>query len=85
MGLWPLEIFLLLQCGNRLSTAESDVYRRQILTSKVNHRTVIIKLNKVTLTRVSVYNHSIITPGLSSELSYHIYEIQGLFQEEKNS
>ena len=40
MGLRPLEIFLLLQCGDRLWWAESDVYRRQILTTKVDPRAV---------------------------------------------
>ena len=34
MGLWPLEIFKFFQCGDRLYTSESDVCRRQILTSK---------------------------------------------------
>ena len=40
MGLRPLEIFLLLQCGYRLQSSESDVYRRQILMTKVDPRTV---------------------------------------------
>ena len=35
MGLRPLEIFSLLQGGDRLWSSESDVYRRQILTTKV--------------------------------------------------
>ena len=43
MGLRPLEIFLLLQCGDRLQSSESDVYRRQILTTKVDPRTVRVK------------------------------------------
>ena len=34
------KIFLLLQCEDRLWSSESDVYRRQILTSKVDHRAV---------------------------------------------
>ena len=34
MGLRPLEIFSFFQCGDRLYTSESDVYRRQILTYK---------------------------------------------------
>ena len=38
MGLRPLEICLLLQRGDRLYTSESDVYRRQILTYKVDPR-----------------------------------------------
>ena len=36
-GLRPLWIFLILKCGQRLYTSESDVYRRQILTSKVDY------------------------------------------------
>ena len=40
MGLRPLEIFVLLQCADRLWASESDVYRRQILTTKVDPRTV---------------------------------------------
>ena len=47
MGLQQLEIFSLLQCGERLKMSESDVYRRQILTTKVDPRAV----------RVQVYNH----------------------------
>ena len=43
MGLRPLHIFLVLQCGDRLQTSESDVYKRQILTSKVDLRTVRAK------------------------------------------
>ena len=46
MGLRPLEIYFLLQCGDRLYTSESDVYRRQILTTKVDPRAV--RVNKVT-------------------------------------
>ena len=34
MGLRQLEIFLLLQLGERLFTSESDVFSRQILTYK---------------------------------------------------
>ena len=40
MGLRPLQIFLPLRCGDRLKSSESDVYRRQILTSKVDPRAV---------------------------------------------
>ena len=39
----PLEIFLLLQCGDRLYTSESDVYRHQILTTEVDPRAVGVK------------------------------------------
>ena len=34
---------LTLQCGDRLESSESDVYRRQILTTKVDPRTVRVK------------------------------------------
>ena len=49
MCLWPLEISLLLQCGDRFQTSESDVYRRQNLTFKVHPRTVtgFFKLKKI--------------------------------------
>ena len=40
MGLRRLEIFLLLKCRDRLHSSESAVYRRQILTSKVDPRSV---------------------------------------------
>ena len=40
MGLRPLKIVLLLQCEDRLQTSESDVYGRQIMTTKVNPRAV---------------------------------------------
>ena len=43
MGLWPLEIFLILQFGDRLQSSESDVYRRLIRTSKVDPRTVRVQ------------------------------------------
>ena len=43
MGLRPLQIFLLLQCGDRLETSESDVYRRQIVTTKVDPRALRTK------------------------------------------
>ena len=45
MGLRPLKNFLLLQCGDRLQTSESDVYRRQILTAIVYPRAVRVKLH----------------------------------------
>ena len=44
MDLRTSEIFLLLQCGDRLESSESDVCRRQILTSKVDPRTVRVNL-----------------------------------------
>ena len=43
MGPRSLEIVLLLQCRDRLYTSESDVYRRQILTNKVDPRAVRVK------------------------------------------
>ena len=42
-GSTAIGIFLLLQCGDQLQLSESDVYRRQILTTKVNSRTVRVK------------------------------------------
>ena len=32
------------QCGDRFYTSDSDVYRRQVLTSKVNPRTEKVKI-----------------------------------------
>ena len=43
MGLRLLEIFLLSQRGNRLESSESDVYRRQILTTEVYSRAERVK------------------------------------------
>ena len=40
MGLRLISILLLLQCGDRLQISESDVYRRQILTTEVDPRAV---------------------------------------------
>ena len=60
MGLGPLEIFKLFQCVDRLFTSESDVNRRQILTSKVDPSTgrgkskVEIQLNG----NISVYTQN---------------------------
>ena len=45
MDLRRLEIVLLLQCGDRLKSSESDVYRRQILTTKVDPSAV--RVNRV--------------------------------------
>ena len=36
MCLRPLQIVHFLQCGDRLKTLESDIYRRQIMTTKVD-------------------------------------------------
>ena len=36
MCLRPLQIVIFLKCGDRLKTLESDVYRRQIMTTKVD-------------------------------------------------
>ena len=44
MGQLPLEIFLLIQCGDRLQFSESDVYRRQILMTKVDPRAVGVNM-----------------------------------------
>ena len=44
MSLRPLEIFLLLQCGDRLESSESDVYKRQIMSTKVDPRAVDLTL-----------------------------------------
>ena len=41
MGLRSLQIFLFLQ--DRLQSSESDVYRRQILTTKVDPRALRVK------------------------------------------
>ena len=43
MGIRPLEISSLLQCGDRLQLLESDVCRRQALTTSVNLRAVRVK------------------------------------------
>ena len=43
MGLRSLEIVLLLQRGDRFYSLESDVYRRQIPTTKVNPRAVRVE------------------------------------------
>ena len=43
LGLRSLEIFQFFQCGDRLYTSESDVYRRQILTYKDGPRTERVK------------------------------------------
>ena len=44
MGLRPSAIFLLSQCGDRLYSPESDVYRLQILMTKVEPRTVRVNI-----------------------------------------
>ena len=43
MGLRPFNSFLFSQCGDRLYKSESDVYRRQILTSKDGPRAEKVK------------------------------------------
>ena len=44
MGLRSLEIFYFLQCEDRLQSSESDVYRRQILTSVVDPHAVKVNM-----------------------------------------
>ena len=44
MGLRTLYIFLLLQCGERLQSSESDDFSRQNLTTEVDARTVRVKV-----------------------------------------
>ena len=64
MGLRPLEICSFFQCGDRLYTAESAVYRRQILTYKDGSRAE----------RVSRLTNDAIRPfceGFSSTLVAH--------------
>ena len=39
MGLRPLQVYNSFSCGDHLSTSDSDVYRRQNLTSKVDSST----------------------------------------------
>ena len=46
MGQQPIEIFIPLQRGDRLKLSESDVYRRQILMTKVDPRAVSIKARR---------------------------------------
>ena len=48
MGLRPLEIFSLFQCGERLYTSESVVYRQQILTYKDGPRAERVTVNSQT-------------------------------------
>ena len=55
MGLRPLEIFLFLQCEDRLQSSESDVYRRQNLTSEVYPRTVRVKGHREVLLSVEQF------------------------------
>ena len=57
MGLWPLKIFLLLQCGDRLYTSDSDVCRRQILTTKVDPRAVGAKTPFFVMRGIAVSTH----------------------------
>ena len=45
MSLRSLEIFVVLQRGDRLQTSGSDVYRRLIVTSKVDPCAVGFKLS----------------------------------------
>ena len=45
MGLRPIETFLLLSRGDRLKTSESDFYRGEILTSKVDPGALGVKPN----------------------------------------
>ena len=60
MGLRSLEIFLLLQCEDRLYRSESDVYRRQILTTKVYPRAVRVNVHRRNYRRLFI----LYTPAL---------------------
>ena len=44
MGLRPLKMLKFFQCGDRLYTSRSDVYRRQILTYKDGPRIERVKV-----------------------------------------
>ena len=52
MGLRPL--FYFFQCGDRLYTSESDVYRRQILSYKDGPRAERVKTHKTSLFEYTV-------------------------------
>ena len=45
-GSTAIEIFLLLQRGDRLESSESDVYGRQILTTEVDPRAVRVNTTR---------------------------------------
>ena len=62
MGLRPLIFFLIFQCGDRLYTSESDVYRRQILTYEDGPRTERVKY--ITLPLESKYTSKFNTQRL---------------------
>ena len=49
MGVRPLEIFVILQREDRVYSSESDVYSRQILTTKVDPRAVEVKCRNIIL------------------------------------
>ena len=61
MGLRPFK-YLLFQCGNRLQTPESGVYRRQILTSKINACTERVISQSVHFMQFCEHNFSVLWP-----------------------
>ena len=64
MGLRPLEIFLLLQCGYRLFTSESERLQPQILTFKVDPRAVIVKKSDLVSSKKMQHNLPIFLVGV---------------------
>ena len=69
MGRRSLQLFILLQCGDRLWSSESDVYRRQILTTKVDPRALRINRFK----NITISHHQF-------PLIVQIFQIFLLFQ-----
>ena len=58
LGLRPILFFNSFQCGDRLQASDSEVYKRQILTSKVGPRTGAVGGLKQ-VCRIASLNHNI--------------------------
>ena len=72
-----LEIFVLLQHGERLFSAESDVYRRQILTTKVGPRAVRVNYRHL-LRSFNPYNAKIFLYRPRTRKGFFEFEISSL-------
>ena len=85
MGVRSLQIFLLSQCRNRLQTSESDVCRRQILTSKVDSRTLRVKKRLCIVcfngevTWSPIHHTVYISVGVFGFFMYKTVQVSGVF------
>ena len=79
--------YVYLFCGDQLWTSESDVYRRQIMTPEIEHRAVMVNVNKISGYLYNFRhegNKIAFGPPISKFWVYPWPEIPGEFQDKSN-